>query len=115
MRTVPSVLVMLTSYALVWVGVFVARAQAPREVGPGECEGFGFGCVLTPYDGWSLVMVLVLAPLTVGAVLLSSGWLVARRRRPAHPVARGLSSVAFGVTGALLIAFVGTGITSLDG
>ncbi|RLV56699.1 hypothetical protein D9V41_06450 [Aeromicrobium phragmitis] len=97
-------------WLLPWLVVLVLRSQAATVNADGQCSGIGFGCSLTPYDGYTFAMVFFLAPLTLVAVLSAALWL-ALRRRPLRPVRDGsvaaLIGIACAAAGGLVVAAFG--------
>jgi hypothetical protein len=61
--------------------IFSARLlTAPDHNASGQCEGIGFGCALTPYDGTVFLAVLSAPVLFLaGALACLTIWLVRRR------------------------------------
>jgi uncharacterized membrane protein len=60
----------------------------PHEVGPGQCEGIGFGCTLTPADTLLVLAVLAAPVLLVVGVITCVVIAVVQHRRAASSVPR---------------------------
>ena len=55
---------------LAWVAAFAYQRTLPDQVGPGQCEGLGFGCVPSPYDGMGMFMGTI--GLTVSSICIAA-------------------------------------------
>lgn len=79
-----------------WALVVLAFVLVPDHNPPGQCEGIGFGCSLTPRDGVLLGSVVFGVPISVGTVVIGTFWVAFWHTRWSA-VATGLSGFALGL------------------
>lgn len=112
--------VMLAWFLAVVVLWGLAVLLAPDHNASGQCEGIGFGCVLTPRDTVALAGLILGAPGGIAALVAGLLALTAftqlrvRNRLSARPVLDGTLAAATGVAAAALLApvvvFTGLGL-----
>lgn len=95
-RFVRSLAWMFGAVAVPWVLAVVAYGLAADSNPPGQCEGIGFGCTLTPRDSVLFAMVFLGVPITAGAVVVATFWVAFWHTRWSA-AATGLSGAATGL------------------
>ena len=92
----------------VWLVAVMAYVLLPDHNPPGQCEGIGWGCTLTPRDGVLFAMMFLGVPITVGTVVIGTIWIAFWHTRWGA-MATGLSAFAAGLV--VCIAFA-AGVTA---
>ncbi|MEG9226669.1 hypothetical protein [Aeromicrobium sp. Sec7.5] len=87
---------MFGGIGLLWAAAVVAYALAADSNPPGQCEGIGFGCTLTPRDSVLFAMMFLGVPITVGTVVVGTFWVAFWHTRWGA-MATGLSALATGL------------------
>jgi len=99
-------LIVLGLLLALWAGWLLWWVAAPDRNPGGQCSGLGFGCTLTPHDFAVFAGVIVVAPLSALAIVVT---LVVRAVR----IGRGSPRTVWDVVLAMLL--VGAGLLWLVG